>query len=141
MGKDGIAILDHWDTTCKKMLNLVLCRVLLTFSVWLRKFSCSVASMCVKGKFPRGETFPMSSLMAVAICTAPSLHTPPIGYINRRNGILFIPASGRSSSGMFSAMGELGQDLLRDGAPFISMNGLTVSLSLKLVDGFEPSDI
>lgn len=41
-------------------------------------------------------------------------------------GIAFIPASGRSTGGMFSAMGQLGVDLVRDGSPFISMNGLTV---------------
>lgn len=37
-----------------------------------------------------------------------------------------MPASGRSKAGMFSAMGELGEDLKKDGAPFVCMNGLTV---------------
>lgn len=37
-----------------------------------------------------------------------------------------MPATGRSKAGMFSAMGELGEDLKRDGAPFVCMNGLTV---------------
>lgn len=40
---------------------------------------------------------------------------------------MFVPASGRSKAGMFSSMGELGEDLKRDGAPFVCMNGLTVS--------------
>lgn len=38
-----------------------------------------------------------------------------------------MPASGRSKAGMFSSMGELGEDLKKDGAPFVCMNGLTVS--------------
>ncbi|CAB1096052.1 unnamed protein product [Ectocarpus sp. CCAP 1310/34] len=44
----------------------------------------------------------------------------------RAKGIIFVPASGRSKSGMISAMGELGQELQRDGSPFVCMNGLTV---------------
>ncbi|CAM9583403.1 unnamed protein product [Ectocarpus sp. 4 AP-2014] len=44
----------------------------------------------------------------------------------RAKGILFVPASGRSKSGMIAAMGELGQELQRDGSPFVCMNGLTV---------------
>lgn len=34
---------------------------------------------------------------------------------------------------MFSAMGELGEDLKRDGAPFICMNGLTVSVGVNWI--------
>lgn len=45
----------------------------------------------------------------------------------RAKGVVFVPASGRSKAGMFSSMGELGEDLKRDGAPFVCMNGLTVS--------------
>ncbi|CAM9792785.1 unnamed protein product, partial [Ectocarpus sp. 8 AP-2014] len=44
----------------------------------------------------------------------------------RAKGIIFVPASGRSKSGMISAMGELGQELQRDGSPIVCMNGLTV---------------
>eukprot|EP00752_Nemacystus_decipiens_P007109 g6369.t1 len=44
----------------------------------------------------------------------------------RAKGVVFVPASGRSKAGMFSSMGELGEDLKRDGAPFVCMNGLTV---------------
>lgn len=45
----------------------------------------------------------------------------------RAKGVIFVPASGRSKAGMYSSMGELGEDLKRDGAPLVCMNGLTVS--------------
>ncbi|CBN74432.1 haloacid dehalogenase-like hydrolase [Ectocarpus siliculosus] len=44
----------------------------------------------------------------------------------RAKGIIFVPASGRSKLGMISVMGELGQELQRDGSPIVCMNGLTV---------------
>lgn len=44
----------------------------------------------------------------------------------RAKGIVFVPASGRSKTGMINSMGELGEDLKRDGAPLVCMNGLTV---------------
>lgn len=44
----------------------------------------------------------------------------------RAKGVIFVPASGRSKLGMITAMGELGQELKRDGSPFVCMNGLTV---------------
>ncbi|CAM9182670.1 unnamed protein product [Pylaiella littoralis] len=44
----------------------------------------------------------------------------------RSKGVIFVPASGRSKAGMFSCMGELGEDLKKDGSPFLCMNGLTV---------------
>lgn len=48
-------------------------------------------------------------------------------FSHRAKGVIFVPASGRSKAGMFSCMGELGEDLKKDGSPFLCMNGLTVS--------------
>lgn len=58
---------------------------------------------------------------------------PNVPDLVRAKGIYFVPASGRNTGGMFQAMEELGEDLIRDGAPFISMSGLTVSTSEDVV--------
>ena len=60
---------------------------------------------------------------------------------SRAKGIIFVPASGRSKAGMFSAMEELGEELKRDGAPFICMNGLTVSSRSSCDAVFDDDDL